>query len=188
VNYAQTAKLVRHHPPLYLPRKDGTYDYSPVVELVALLGADENVTNLALEFTLLTGLRMSEARHLRWSYFDLDAVDGKGQPAQVLTVPSHEMKGKKERKQDESKAHIVPLSPRCVEILRTLEGYKSRKYPHVVFPSQGAGIHFKEWMGESNLVRNLHRHLRKPEAFKNLDDDKLPNVHGFRVNAHGLGR
>jgi hypothetical protein len=56
----QTAKLVKSHVPLHVTRKDGTNDYTPVQEAVAKLRADENVTNLCIEFTLLTGVRMSE--------------------------------------------------------------------------------------------------------------------------------
>jgi integrase len=100
--------------------------------------------------------------------FDMDA--------KVWIIPSLRMKGKKERKQDATKTHIVPLSDRALEILRIMEGYRTRHYPHVVFPSQGAGIHFKEFMGESNLVRVLKRHLRNTKAPAGAD------VHGMRTS------
>jgi integrase len=166
---------VKHHTVLHVTRADGTNDYTPVLELVTKLRADKTVTNLCLEFILLTGVRMSEARFARWTEFDLDA--------KVWTVPADRMKGKKGKR----KAHQVPLSDRVVEILRIVKEMGGRKHPHVVFPSQGAGIQKKEYMGESNLVRNLKRHLRPADAGDDFDSKVLPDVHGFRSSLRDWG-
>jgi integrase len=170
-----TPHVVKHHTPLHITRPDGTNDYTPVQELVAKLRADKNVANLALEFILLTGVRMSEARCAKWSEFDLDA--------KVWTIPADRMKGKKGKR----KAHQVPLSDRVVEILRIVKEMGSRKHPHVVFPSQGTGIHFKEYMSETNLVRNLKRQLRPANAGDEFDSKSLPDVHGFRSSLRDWG-
>ena len=59
-------------------------------------------TRLAFEFLILTATRSGETREAVWSEFDL----GNG----IWTIPKERMKSRKE--------HRVPLSPRCLEILR----------------------------------------------------------------------
>lgn len=63
------------------------------------------VTKLAFEFLVLTATRSAEAREAKWSEFDID----KG----VWTIPASRMKAKK--------LHRVPLSYRCLAILREAE-------------------------------------------------------------------
>ena len=62
-------------------------------------GASEP-TKLAFEFLILTASRTSEVLQARWS-----EIDG-----HIWTIPAERMKGKRE--------HKVPLSPRCLQILR----------------------------------------------------------------------
>jgi integrase len=57
-------------------------------------------TKLAFEFLILTATRTSEVLEARWS-----EIDGR-----VWTIPAERMKAKRE--------HKVPLSPRCLQILR----------------------------------------------------------------------
>ena len=76
--------------------------YAEVPAFMALLHGREVVSARALEFTILTAVRTSEAIGARWSEIDLDAG--------VWTIPASRMKAKKD--------HRVPLSDRAVEILR----------------------------------------------------------------------
>ncbi|WP_328805080.1 tyrosine-type recombinase/integrase [Stappia albiluteola] len=59
-------------------------------------------TRLAFEFLILTACRTSEVLKARWDEIDFDA--------KIWTVPSDRMKGSRE--------HRVPLSDRCLAILR----------------------------------------------------------------------
>jgi integrase len=79
--------------------------YADVAAFVAELCARESMAALCLEFTILTAARSGESMGARWSEFDLDAG--------LWVLPRERMKRNRE--------HRVPLSDRCVEILRKLE-------------------------------------------------------------------
>lgn len=64
-------------------------------------GSDER-SKLALEFLILTAARTSEALKAKWIEFDLDS--------NLWTVPAERMKAKR--------VHRVPLSDRCIQILK----------------------------------------------------------------------
>jgi integrase len=64
-------------------------------------GSDERA-KLAFEFLILTAARTSEALKANWTEFDLSA--------KLWTVPAERMKAKR--------VHRVPLSGRCIEILK----------------------------------------------------------------------
>jgi integrase len=64
-----------------------------------------SVGSLAFEFLILTACRTSEALGAEWSEIDLHRA--------VWTIPGQRMKAKRE--------HRVPLTPRCIEILQTVE-------------------------------------------------------------------
>src|SRR4029079_2843708 len=81
-----------HHPAL---------PYAELPAFMVELRAMPGVAARALEFTILTAVRTSEARFARWSEVDLRTG--------VWTVPGERMKGDKE--------HRVPLSERALEIL-----------------------------------------------------------------------
>src|SRR5262249_54473617 len=63
---------------------------------------------LALEFTIRTSMRASEVLLARWEEFDFDA--------KVWTVPAERLN--EERGMKMGIEHRVPLSDRCVEILK----------------------------------------------------------------------
>ncbi len=94
-----TAKVKRqnHHPALPYPR---------IGEFLQELRSQEGTGAMALEFTILTVSRSNEALGALPEEFDLARA--------IWTVPPERMKAKKE--------HIVPLSPRAVEIVRALAG------------------------------------------------------------------
>ncbi|WP_097090584.1 tyrosine-type recombinase/integrase [Novosphingobium sp. Chol11] len=74
-------------------------------------------TKLAFEFLVLTATRSGETREAKWGEFDLTK--------KVWTIPASRMKAKK--------AHEVPLSDRCLMILKEAEQHK-QEGSDLVFP------------------------------------------------------
>ncbi len=97
---------VEHHPAL--PYKD-------VPAFVARLRAKKGVTALALEFTILTAVRTSEAIGAKFSEFDM--------AAKVWRIPGERMKA--------GEPHRVPLCDRAVAIVKELAATRLNEY---VFP------------------------------------------------------
>jgi integrase len=91
----------------------------------------------ALEFVILTASRRDEARLAKWDEVDFETA--------TWTVPAERMKKKKKRPED----HRVPLSPRCVEILRDMEATRQNEF---VFPGRDDGP-----LGEKGLGDLLQR-------------------------------
>jgi integrase len=87
---------VRHHPAL---------PYIELPEFMAQLRQKNSLSARALEFTILTAARTSETTGAEWGEFDLD---NKG----TWVIPAERMKA--------GRQHRVPLSNRCIEILRGL--------------------------------------------------------------------
>lgn len=79
--------------------------YSDIPQFMASLTTCEGVGARALEFTILTACRSSEATKARWSEFNLRD--------KVWTIPAERMKAGKE--------HTVPLTEAAIRILRKVE-------------------------------------------------------------------
>jgi len=95
-------------------------DYAQVPKFLATLresGAGASV-KLAFEFLILTAARTSEVLGAKWSEFDLKA--------KTWTIPADRMKA--------GRAHRVPLSPRCSDILAKAKKLSESK--EFVFPGQ----------------------------------------------------
>ena len=150
------SKRVRHHPAI------------PFAELPAFMAEmreRNSISARALEFTILTAARTSEALGAKWAEIDLDDA--------VWTVPAERMKGGKE--------HQVPLSKRALAILEALP----RERGGFVFPGarakaplsnmamlellrgirgQGLTVHgfrstFRDWAGDqTNFARETIEH------------------------------
>ena len=86
---------VRHHPSL---------PWQEIPAFISALRVHQGwpATRLAFEFLILTATRSGEAREATWSEFDLDKA--------MWTIPKHRTKSRRD--------YIVPLSPRCLDILR----------------------------------------------------------------------
>lgn len=92
-----------------LPRRPDRVDHHaalPYLEAPAFLrdlraAPSAEGAKLAFEFLILTATRTSEVLNATWAEIDT--------PAQLWTIPAERMKA--------GRAHRVPLSPRCVEIL-----------------------------------------------------------------------
>lgn len=106
--------------------------YSEVPALVRKLRASETISNLALEFTILTAARSGEVRGAVWDEFDLDA--------KLWTIPAERMKAKRE--------HVVPLCDRAVAIIKRAKEVRSSKT--LVFP----GLHDKP-MSDATMAKAL---------------------------------
>lgn len=123
------------------------------------------VTRAALQLSALLLLRPGELRHMEWAWLDLEAA--------TLTVPPEVMKRKKAEK-IYGPAHLVPLAPQAVAILRELKlltGGEGRRY---VFPSLLTG---ERCMSE-NTVRGALRRM----GYGNDD----MTAHGFRAMARTM--
>ncbi len=123
----------------------------PYVEIPAFVQRLRNETSerasaLALEFLILTATRTNETLQAQWSEFD--------EKAGVWTIPAARMKAGRE--------HRVPLSARCLEILKTAR--ESLSSSDFVFPGAADGKPL------SNMAL-LMRMRRMGEA---------ATVHGFR--------
>jgi integrase len=80
-------------------------DYSAVPGFVAKLRERGDTRAMALEFIILTAVRLSEAIDAKWSEIDLDG--------RLWTIPADRMKAGKE--------HRVPLSDRACQILAAMQ-------------------------------------------------------------------
>jgi integrase len=93
--------------------------YPDVPPFMAKLRASEGAGCSALEFAVLTAARPGEVLGAKWPEIDLEG--------KVWTIPAARMKGERE--------HRVPLSPRCVTILRQMLKARVSDY---VFPGERA--------------------------------------------------
>jgi integrase len=82
---------------------------------------DTSTAALALEFLILTATRASEVRQATWDEVDLDA--------KTWTIPAARMKM--------AEAHVVPLTPRMIEVLATATKRKTKG--DYVFPGLEPG-------------------------------------------------
>lgn len=120
----------RGHLDLILPRRTklsrGHHAAMPYAEVPAFITElRDNVTmsNLALEFTILTVARSTETRELVWT--ELDRVDA------VWTVPAERMK--------EEREHRVPLCARALDILELAARLGGKRQNQFVFPGMKPG-------------------------------------------------
>ncbi|MDX3900417.1 MAG: tyrosine-type recombinase/integrase [Sphingobium sp.] len=123
--------------------------YDKVGDAITTVRASEAgiATKLAFEFLVLTATRSGEARLARWS--EVDEVK------KVWTIPAVRMKAKKD--------HRVPLSDRCLAILKEAAPFKQAK-SDLIFPGTKENKPLSD-MTLSKLMKEL----------------KIPAVpHGFR--------
>lgn len=104
----------KHHPAL---------PYLEIADFMELLGQREAVAARALEFTILTAARTSEALCALWS--EIDLVEG------VWTVPAERMKARV--------VHEVPLSPAAIAVLRQVRPLLGSANDGFVFPGHKRG-------------------------------------------------
>jgi integrase len=129
--------------------------YAEIPEFIARLQATDAwpATKLALEWLTLTATRSGETRLARWSEVD--------EPAALWTIPAPRMNKPRERK-----PHIIPLPPRCLEILQAVRTAYPSAPGDWLFPSTKAGTP----MGDVALTRLL----------REMGYTDRATVHGFR--------
>jgi len=121
--------------------------YSAVPAFMAQLRDMDFISARALELTILCATRTNETIAATWPEFDLTA--------KVWTIPAERMKAGKE--------HRIPLSARCVDILKAVPRIEGEKF---VFPGARAGRPL------SNMAML--------ELMRGTDDAAEFTVHGFR--------
>jgi integrase len=112
-NPASRDLLKDHLPAKQKAKHHKAMPYADVPAFVQELRARRSMSVRALEFTILTAVRTSEAIGARWSEIDLDAG--------VWVIPASRMKAKRD--------HRVALSHRAVELLRAVERRGERVFP-----------------------------------------------------------
>lgn len=95
--------------------------YTEVPAFIAKLRERQALAATVLEFIILTATRAGEACGAQWSEFDIDNA--------LWTIPIARMKTRKKN----PKPHVVPLSPRAVEIIKQMR--KQTNGDHV-FPTR----------------------------------------------------
>jgi integrase len=123
--------------------------YDEVPGFVRALRASpcREVTKLAFEWLILTATRSGETRGARWDEIDATAA--------LWTIPRERMKGRRD--------HVVPLSRRCLEILRAAR--RLRPGSDLVFPGSGG-----EELSDMTLTKVL-----RDRGFADV-----ATAHGFR--------
>jgi integrase len=115
------------------------------------------ITKLAFEFLVLTATRSKETRLADWAEID---VEGKR-----WLIPKERMKAKVE--------HVVPLSPRALEILRMAQGpgtWKARAL-------EGRGLIFPSWPRGKPLSD-----MTLTKVLRDLGFADRATAHGFRTS------
>lgn len=165
---AQKIKKVEHHAAIH---------HTQVNEFAMALRAMSGTAPLALEFMLLTAARTGEVVGCRWDEIDM--------ATKVWTVPAERMKAGRE--------HRVPLCPRAVDILKTMNasqqndfvfpGHSIQKNPHLStgaflavfkrlpkfkgFTPHGLRSCFRDWASERTQFQNETLELALAHTIKN---------------------
>ncbi len=148
---------VRHHAAIVDPKGAGEL----LRDMVGYQG--HPITRAAVALSALLLLRPGELRHMEWAWIDLDGA--------TLTVPGEVMKRTKADKAS-GPAHMVPLAPQSVAILREL--HRLTGHGRHVFPSLLTG---ERCMRESTVRGALRR-----MGYANED----MTAHGFRAMARTM--
>ena len=118
--------------------------YREMPEFMTAVRGRQGIGARALEFTILTAARTSEVVYARWAEIDFGSA--------TWTIPGERMKA--------GKAHAVPLSPRALEILRTLQSpgefvFPSYKRENPI--SKSTMLKLLELMGRKDLTTHGFR-------------------------------
>jgi integrase len=113
------AKLLPKRSAVQKVKHHGAVPYEEVGAFVRKVRKSSGIAPAALEFVILTGVRTGEALRAKWNEVSLDRKEP------TWTIPAERMKAKRE--------HRVPLSPRAVEILRSMAPLRDKA--EYLFPS-----------------------------------------------------
>ena len=150
----------------------GALPYAELPDFMAELRDRNSVSALALEFTILTAARTSEAIGAKWEEIDFDST--------VWTIPANRIKAGKE--------HRVPLTSRAVAILKVLNPQPSG----FVFPGQKRGKPLSN-MAMLELLRSIRGHGITTHGFRSsfkdwaADTTNHDNIVTEMALAHAIG-
>jgi integrase len=146
------SKLLPSHAKVAKRQHQPALDYRAIPSLMAELGKRQGVAAKALQITVLVGARTNEITKARWREIDFEN--------KIWTVPAERMKTSRE--------HRVPLSPRAIEILKSLPTEAGNDF---IFIGSEAG----------KPISNAAMHaLLKRMALPSTTPGKLAVVHGMR--------
>jgi integrase len=149
------AKLLPKRSAVQKVKHHGAVPYEEVGAFVRKVRQSSGIAPAALEFVILTAVRTGEALRAKWSEISLDRKDP------TWTIPAERMKAKRE--------HRVPLAPRAVEILASMEPLRDKG--DYLFPSPMNANHPLSDMALLMIVRRLAGNDKK---------GKTRTTHGFR--------
>jgi integrase len=95
-------------------------------------------TRLGFEWLVLTATRSGETRHALWSEID--------EQKSRWTIPANRMKAKR--------AHVVPLPPRCIDVLDALRAVHPSTPSDLLFPSTKRGAALSD-MTFTKVLRDM---------------------------------
>lgn len=122
-------KLSRgHHPAM---------PYAQLPEFISKLRARRTISNLCLEFTILTAARSGESRGAVWT--EISTADA------IWAIPAERMK--------EGREHRVPLCDRALEILALVPRLAGQRQSEFVFPGLGS----RAMLSDMSLSAALNR-------------------------------
>jgi integrase len=137
------ARWKGHLQALLAPRKKlsrghhAAMPYKDVPAFMAKLRANLSLSNLALEWTIITAARSGETRGAVWVEIDL--------PSALWTVPALRMK--------EEREHQIPLVDRVLEVLELARRIAGKRQSEYVFP----GVKADTMLSEATLSAALKR-------------------------------
>jgi integrase len=147
---AIAAPVTKHRAAIVTPKAFGAL----VRTIASYEGAPETIA--ALELLALTFVRPGELRSAEWSEFDFDGA--------IWSISAQKMKMRR--------PHLVPLSPKAIEVLRELHGITGKG--QFLFPSVRS---VKRCMSENTINAALRRLGFKADEM---------TAHGFRSAASSI--
>lgn len=150
----------RHHPAL---------PYAQLAEFLVDLRQHTGMGAKALEFQILTCVRPGEAQSATWNEVDLKA--------KVWTIPAARMKIK------DAGDFRVPLTPRAVELLKTLKGDEDKPVGFI-FKGNKPGQPVSEATAKKSVldINERRRDAGLPLWVDPKEDNRQVVPHGFRAS------
>ena len=108
--------------------------YAKLPAFITAIRENTSISNLALEFLILTAARTGEVIGAKWDEFDMQTA--------IWIIPASRMKAKRE--------HRVPLTDRALEILVAMEPFRNGDF---VFPGRKNGVGLSNMALEAILRR-----------------------------------
>lgn len=113
-------------------RKQPAVKIEDAGQFASRLRESSSITAKAVEFLMLTAVRSANVRAMTWKEVDFDA--------QTWTIFAERKGAEGEQRMKTGKEHRVPLSPRTIEILKSLPGFEDpRRKDKLVFPAPRGG-------------------------------------------------